>query len=58
MEKFNKLMEPYRISRVGIDEAVAGVREFINEREDNPFVNLTESDSQAEPKTQGDGASV
>lgn len=58
MEKFNKLMEPYRISRVGIDEAVAGVREFINEREDNPFVNPTESDSQAEPKTQGDGASV
>ncbi len=31
MEKFNKLMEPYKISRVGIDDAIDGVRHFILE---------------------------
>ncbi len=47
MEQFNKLMEPYRISRVGFDEAIEGVREFIlesapilqkQEGEDSPSV--------------------
>ncbi len=49
MEKFNKLMEPYKISRVGFDDAIDGVRDFILADREDPLGPNTEDSNSAHP---------